>query len=178
MWGEKLKLVIRRAAAVSATFCIAEPTLALSKQKPDWEWAYPSPYDTGVEVDRFSDTSHFLCNKPIWDLKGLVDDWLETEHESWPWIWTQPNPTGPHHCFIGASSSVLPRAREIMKADPSCNITCICATSDLEEFAPIESYYQAGCAVIEIPVRQFDTTNRILLLDDERIVCFDHAYVS
>ena len=117
----------------------------------------------------------------VWDLKGLVDEWLEStdEAESWPWLWCQPNPNGPHHLFIGASRDVLVRAQEIMKKDARCNITCIVNSSaELEQFAPLSSYYKAGCAVIEVPVRQFDVRNKILMLEDERILCFDHAYVA
>jgi hypothetical protein len=144
----------------------------------DVPWAYPSPYDKGQEPGRFVDVKNFQHTQTVWNLKGLVDKWIRSDgEESWPWVWTQPNPSGPHHVFVGASASVLPSCKEIMK-NTANNITCVASVSDLEQFAPIEKYYEAGCAVIEIPVQQVDVTHKIMMLEDERIVCFDHAYIQ
>jgi hypothetical protein len=65
----------------------------------------------------------------------------------------------------------------LYRESPANNITVVVPrASDLEQFAPLQSYYDAGCAVIEgVYVTQHDAQDKVLLLSDERIVCYDEA---
>ena len=126
--------------AASAEFAAAAPPAdSAALPKPQWprdsreEWAYPSPYHAADAVghagphdfaplpeDRFRDRS------TKWRLKALVEHWQTLEgEESWPWVWTQPNPNGPHHVFVGADDSLLDRCKAVAAACPRNNITII-----------------------------------------------------
>ena len=99
------------------------------------------------------------------------------EEECWPWVWCQPNPNGPHHVFVGVDETLLERCRAVMAASPRNNITVIVRDeASLRQHAPLEHYFQAGAAVIEGEVAQFDAPDRVLMMADERIICFDKCY--
>ena len=99
------------------------------------------------------------------------------EEECWPWVWCQPNPNGPHHVFVGVDETLLERCRAVTAASPRNNITVIIRDeASLRQHAPLEHYFQAGAAVIEGEVAQFDAPDRVLMMADERIICFDKCY--
>ena len=150
-------------------------------------WAYPSPYDDADEFghagpDAFvPDTGRrFLAqNRKTWRLRALVEYWQTLEDEEcWPWVWCQPNPNGPHHVFVGADETLLDRCRSITEASPRNNITIIVSDENcLKRHAPLDLHFKAGAAVIEGRVEQFDVPDRVLMLDDERIICFDKCHI-
>jgi hypothetical protein len=161
--------------------------------KPQWpedsreKWAYPSPYHVadatvghvgpGAFVALPED--RFLDPRKSWRLKALVDHWQTLEDsESWPWVWCQHNPNGPHHVFVGVDDTLLDRCKAITAASPRNNITVIVSSKEaLSQHAPLSDYFGAGAAVIEGDVAQFDATDRVLMMGDERIICFDKCCV-
>jgi hypothetical protein len=46
------------------------------------------------------DLDIYLTSVKKVDLKFLIRAYQEGL-DVWPWIWTQPNETGPHHVFVG-----------------------------------------------------------------------------
>ena len=185
---------------VAAAVALSRPTNSqqdapVSRQQnlPVWpkdsreEWAYPSPYhatDTEGHVGPDAFVPHlerrFLDHsKKYWRLKALVDYWQTLEEEEcWPWVWCQPNPMGPHHVFVGADETLLERCRSVTAASPRNNITIIVPKEEcLQRHAPLDQYFKVGAAVIEGEVAQFDAPDRVLMMTDERIVCFDKCYL-
>jgi hypothetical protein len=150
------------------------------RKKHDIQWAHPHPYDTAVPKERFVDVERYRHNKELWDLKGLVDLWVERDgQESWPWVWCWHNPVGPHHVFIGVSPHTLELTRKISNEHRNNNLTIIVnSMKDFEGYGKVEDYYKNRCAVIESPVAQMDTKDKVLMLEDERIICFDRAYIA
>ena len=146
------------------------------------EWAYPHPYDSSIDKGRFLDSSgsKYRESAERWNLNELVKLWEETEgEETWPWVWCLRNPVGPHHIFIGVSKDSLGLARMICEKDVNNNLTVIVnSIKEIEEFAPVSEFHKCRCGVIECPVQQTDTEHRMVMLKDERIICFDHAYIS
>lgn len=146
------------------------------------EWAYPHPYDSSIEKSRFLDSSGTKYRESVdqWKLNELVKLWEETEgEETWPWIWCLRNPVGPHHVFVGVSQQTLGLASKICGEDRNNNLTIVVKSlADIEAFAPVGEFYKCRCGVIECPVQQTDVENKMIMLKDERIICFDHAYIS
>ena len=87
---------------------------------------------------------------------------------------------GPHHVFLGVSPQTLAQARAIAEADVNNNLTLV--VGSLSELATQgvtpEELYAQRCAVIEGTMEQMDAENKILMLADERIICFTFAYLS
>ena len=78
---------------------------------------------------------------------------------------------------MGVDETLLERCRAVTAASPRNNITVIVRDEALlRQHAPLEHYFQAGAAVIEGEVAQFDAPDRVLMMADERIICFDKCY--
>ena len=152
------------------------------EEETEPEWAYPHPYDSSIDKKRFLDStdSKYKEHGERWNLLELVKLWEETDgEETWPWVWCLRNPVGPHHLFIGVSENTLELARKICDSDRNNNLTIIVnSIEEIEKYAPVRDFYNCRCGVIECPVQQADTENKMLMLKDERIICFDHAYIS
>jgi hypothetical protein len=79
---------------------------------------------------------------------------------------------------VGADETLLQRAREIMKQSPRNNLTVIVVNeAELRKHAPLRQFFEAGCAVIEGEVVQLEAKDRVLMLADERIICFEKCYL-
>ena len=100
--------------------------------------------------------------------------------ESWPWIWTWHNPVGPHHVFIELNEYTLSHVRRISSESERNNLTVVVKSiDDLKAFnlAP-ELLYENRCAIIEgVVLNQLDSENKIIMLNDERIICYDYLYL-
>lgn len=159
-----------------------ESSESKAKVKEEPEWAYPSPYDNDQPVDRFVDISQYIHHKQEFDLANLVKLWeKQTGEESWPWVWTWHNSVGPHHVFIGLSEDTLRQLRYLAKEKVNNNMTLVVkSVKDIDDFpdVDIKEIWAARCAVIESDVRQLDTQSKMLMLEDERIICYDKAYLS
>ena len=100
----------------------------------------------------------------------------ETKDETWPWVWTWRNPNGPHQVFVGVGDDTLATARAFCSASDRHNLTLVISSieDDLvsKGLRPAD-FYQCRCAIIEGEVEQIDAGAKMLMLRDERILCFD-----
>jgi hypothetical protein len=172
-------------AALGSSVCAAldadtEKTARPAASRPA-QWAHPSPYDVDVPAARFSDVSDLWRTRLEWDLPELMARWQAAgSAESWPWVWCQRNPTGPHHVFVGVGVGTLDQIRAVAAASPANNITIVLSDSgDLSRAGVSEAQLHAlGCAVIYEPIAQIDVASKLLMLRDERIIAFDCAYLG
>jgi len=134
------------------------------------EWKFPNRSDFDMYIDN-----------PTRD--DLIK--LYTAHqrgkEVWPWIWTQPNTNGPHHVFVGPISiEHLKQIKALKDTIPNCNLLVITTEESLKSLPEgEESLYQYECGlVIDTPVKLLDSENKILMLEDERVVNYTKLYRS
>ena len=160
------------ACSVTGTCCTV--VLASNEEKNTVKWAYPSPYDE--EERRFVDANAYRSKQYVWDLNGLLKRWQASEEEeTWPWVWTQRNPNGPHFVFVGVDSRTLNACEAACEASENHNLTLVVRSlEDLEEkgYDPAD-FYAHRCAIIESRPSQIDFDHKILMLEDERIMCYD-----
>lgn len=144
------------------------------------EWAYPHPYETDAEPERFVKPVYFRKVKKEWDLIGILRHWQQSEDETWPWVWCQPNPNGPHAVFIGIDKSTLCTCESLSAASPQQNLTLVVEDFNEIREAGLEAseFYRNRCAIIKSKPKQIDLQHRILMLEDERIVCYDSLHFA
>lgn len=97
----------------------------------------------------------------------------------WPWIWTQPNDNGPHHVIVGSVSiDVLERIKRIKETIPNVNLLVITDRESVQSLPEgEESLYRYECGlVLDTPVTLSDHKNKILMLEDERVVNYTKLY--
>ena len=155
---------------------------------------FPSPYHDPDHYDATKRNIEWeLLSEPhrslrvVWNLRGLLKQWHESDDdETWPWVWCQHNPDGLHHVFVNVGADTLIRIRAIAKSDDAkhgCgmrNVTVIAESREaIEKYCSLQDLYDARCAVVvgQAPL-QIDTGAKILMLEDERIVCFDELVVA
>lgn len=152
---------------------------AVKENNSPIEWAYPHPYDNNIDQKRFLDVSKYKYSAELWDLPSLVTLWENDTNESWPWVWCWKNQNGPHTVFIGVNEETLKLVERVCAIDNRQNLTLIVNdVTDIEKHASIHEFYKNRCAVIAGSVRQIDVNSKVLMLYDERIICFDAAYIS
>lgn len=157
--------------------------LSLHRAAAEPDWAHPSPYDAAAVTGRFANVARFSSLQRQWDLPGLVSFWKAEPHqETWPWLWCQRNPTGPHHVFIGFNKGTLAMMQQVSRSSSSNNLTLILHPGEpdpLRQNGVSEAQvHQTRCAIVRVPVAQFDVHARTLMLDDERIIEFDEAHMA
>ena len=143
------------------------------------DWAYPHPYSKGSK-DRFVDAEKYLLKTTVWDLKKIVDRWDETDDgETWPWVWCWHNPNGPRHIFVGVDETTISKAQNIAK-NPQNNLTLVIQSEqELEPFGyNLSDFHNERFAVHLSKPKQMDFDNKILMLEDERILCYDRLYIT
>ena len=186
-------------AAASSSSAAAQPAAssaeaALSAPSPaPPEWAHPSPYDADAAAasssssssaaggGRFASSAHLRTLRMQWDLPRLVAQWQASDNEeTWPWVWCQHNPTGPHHVFVGLGAGTLAQIRGVSAADASNNITVVIRDDgELARRGLSEAQLHAlRCAVVRERVAQIDAESKLLMLRDERVIAYDAAYFA
>ena len=144
------------------------------------KWAFPHPYGNDTDTNRFVDAKQFRLKKTVWNLKGIVDRWSsEDDDETWPWVWCVHNENGPNHVFIGVDESTLLRGKALAK-NAQNNLTLVIKDiQDLEKYGyTVSDFYHQRFAVHISNPKEMDFQNKILMLEDERIVCYDRLYIS
>ena len=151
------------------------------------EWAYPSPYHAGVDRHRFRQEGRFTRLRREWDLAALLSVWTESDgEETWPWVWTWRNENGPHHVFVGVDAQTLDQCRRVAAASPQNNLTLVLPRGHpllLAERAgsheggdkhgvSLADFYACRCAVVESRPAQIDFAEKVLMLEDERMICY------
>ena len=187
-------------AAASSSSAAAQPAASSAEAAPSApapappEWAHPSPYDADAAAassssssssaaggGRFASSAHLRTLRVQWDLPRLVAQWQASDNEeTWPWVWCQHNPTGPHHVFVGLGEGTLAQIRGVSAADASNNITVVIRDdSELARRGLSEAQLHAlRCAVLRERVAQIDAESKLLMLRDERVIAYDTAYFA
>lgn len=101
--------------------------------------------------------------------------------EVWPWIWTQPNESGPHHVFLGpVTETTLEQIRQVKRQIPNVNILVVTDQTSLDRLqGGEEALYPYECGlVVDTPVELTDLTNKLIMLQDERIINYTILYAS
>jgi hypothetical protein len=100
---------------------------------------------------------------------------FQSGKQVWPWIWTQPNENGPHHVFVGVNKRVVADIRNLLR-DPNNNVLVIASPKELERLSTSDLSH---CGVVsDAKVSLMNVQQKILMLDDERVVSFDHLVIS
>ena len=113
------------------------------------------------------------------DLRPLVAQ-FQDGLEVWPWVWTWRNRDGPHHVFVGLNADTIPEIERLAKESPRNNIMIVAAPppEEMHKLAPRKFYQDCQCGVIESEVALMDVKAKIMMLDDERIICFDRCTIA
>ena len=111
------------------------------------------------------------------DLPRLVQAWHQG-FEVWPWVWTQWNEYGPHVVFVGKlNEAVLGEIATLRQNHPHNSNILVVTTPDQLQGLPDDALHMCGI-VTDATVALLNAEARILMLSDERIVCFDRLVVS
>ena len=98
--------------------------------------------------------------------------------EVWPWIWTQPNEDGPHFVFVGQlSDKVLAEIRDLLQ-DPNNNVLIIASRQQFDVVPNKKELLDHCGVVLDASITLLNQDERMLMLDDERVISFDRLTVS
>lgn len=139
-----------------------------------------------------SDFDIYLTRPTKEDLLPLLTEYTINNKNVWPWIWTWHNINGPHYVFVGTNPAINKRIEELASSSPRNNIIVITNSNNDDDDNSSSStggnkhaltkdasyYYTNRCGIIEnVTIREIDVTNKIILLSDERILCFTELYI-
>ena len=145
-----------------------------------------------------SDFDIYLTRPTKEDLLPLLTEYTINNKNVWPWIWTWHNINGPHYVFVGTNPAINKRIEELASSSPRNNIIVITnnnSNNHADDNSSSSSssstggnkhaltkdasyYYTNRCGIIEnVTIREIDVTNKIILLSDERILCFTELYI-
>lgn len=145
-----------------------------------------------------ADFDIYLTNPTKQDLLPLLNEYITNNKNVWPWIWTWHNSNGPHYIFVGTNSAINDRIVQLANESPQNNIIVITNNNDNDSNSSSSStvsgggsssnkhaltqdvsfYYTNRCGIIEnVTIQEIDITNKIILLSDERILCFTELYI-
>jgi hypothetical protein len=123
-----------------------------------------------------NDFDVYIENPVKEDLPRLLKD-FQSGKEVWPWIWCQPNENGPHHVFVGETltESVLHEIQTLLQ-NPNNNILIVTSP---EYLAIVPPKLVERCGIVtDAKVELINTGDKILMLDDERVIAFDRLVVT
>jgi hypothetical protein len=137
-----------------------------------------------------SDFDIYLTNPTKEDLLPLLNEYTVNNKNVWPWIWTWHNPNGPHYIFVGTNTAMNNRIVELANDSPRNNIIVITNNNENDGSSTgssssnhvltkdISFYYTNRCGIIDnVTIQEIDIINKIILLSDERILCFTELYI-
>jgi hypothetical protein len=144
-----------------------------------------------------SDFDIYLTHPTKDDLLPLLNEYTINNKNVWPWIWTWHNPNGPHYIFVGTNTAMNNRIVQLANDSPRNNIIVITNNnandndSDANDCSStgvsgskhvltkdVSFYYTNRCGIIEnVTIQEIDIINKIILLSDERILCFTELYI-
>jgi hypothetical protein len=170
----KVRPFLAVAAALGGIASGSTVASAADASRKKIEWAYPSPYDED-QKSRFLPTDSFRKTSTIWNLKRLLDTWEhEDGEETWPWVWAWHNKNQTQAVFVGVDKETLNECQRFAEESPQHNLTLVASPNEIcgQGLTP-EDFYMHRCAIIDSPPKQIDMENRILMLEDERLICYD-----
>lgn len=119
----------------------------------------------------------YIENPTKEDLKGLLQQFEEGK-EVWPWIWTWRNANGPHYVFVGTDSCSDEKIKQLANASVRNNILVITDNKSRLLNSDREFYYKHRCGLIEnVSIAEMDVEEKIIMLDDERVIVFDELHI-
>lgn len=119
----------------------------------------------------------YLTHPTKKDLSYLLEE-FEKGKEVWPWIWTWRNQNGPHHVFVGTSPEVDKKIEELAKASPRNNLLVLTDDKSRRLTQDPSFYYKHRCGLVEhVTIEAIDSEDKIILLSDERVLCFDTLHI-
>jgi hypothetical protein len=141
-----------------------------------------------------SDFDIYLTHPTKDDLLPLLNEYTVNNKNVWPWIWTWHNINGPHYIFVGTNTAMNNRIVQLANDSPQNNIIVITNNNDNNNdddnsntggssskhvlTKDISFYYTNRCGIIEnVTIQEIDVINKIILLSDERILCFTELYI-
>jgi hypothetical protein len=175
---------------VRASGLFASPVLVSWKQDPATQCEAPTvPPQTSTSKQQISsiqenyghnvdDFDIYLTSVKKEDLKFLFRAYQEGL-DVWPWIWTQPNESGPHHVFVGKiEERQLEEIKKLKESIFNINILVISDSESVEKLG-IDRLYELECGIVlDTQIELADLENRMIMLEDERIICFTRLYVN
>jgi hypothetical protein len=133
------------------------------------------------------DFDYYVKHPTVDDLPILLKKFDDDGLEVWPWIWTHPNEDGPHYVFLGEtiSSSVVLRIQELRKQSPQNNILIVISDDESalhraakEAGAETDIFDKCHCGIVTgVNLELLHVRNKILMLDDERVIAFDYLTI-
>lgn len=133
------------------------------------------------------DFDYYIQKPTADDLPTLLHKFDDDGLEVWPWIWTHPNDNGPHYVFIGktVTSTIVQRIQEIREESPQNNILIIISDDEstlqqaAKEAGADESVFdRCHCGIVTgANLELLNIKNKILMLDDERVITFDYLTI-
>ncbi|KAJ1471338.1 hypothetical protein T484DRAFT_1844489 [Baffinella frigidus] len=166
-------VLVAGAGVATTSYCLARPAAAAAAT------------DASTHTHSAAEQAEFdvyVKNPKVHDLRPLVAHW-QAGREVWPWVWTWRNIDGPHHVFVGANADTVVEVHRLAKADHRNNIMIVgVPAAQLAALAQSEGrvsgfWNECRCGVIESEVALMDVKAKIMMLDDERILCFDHCTI-
>lgn len=113
------------------------------------------------------------------DLPTLLRE-FQAGKEVWPWIWTQPNVDGPHDVYVLPEhamdeSSSLTAIQTFRINNPGRNVMLVIPDPAVLDSVPKELLDH--CGVVQSNIALLNHRHKILMLEDERVVCFDRLTI-
>mmetsp|Transcript_13077 Transcript_13077/g.15943 ORF Transcript_13077/g.15943 Transcript_13077/m.15943 type:complete len:180 (+) Transcript_13077:547-1086(+) len=120
----------------------------------------------------------YISKPTIKDLPILLRKFDKEGLEVWPWIWTHPNNDGPHFVFVGVNEESLLQIQRLRDESNQNNILIIASEENLKRVAMARNdpdiYERCQCGlVVDRKVELLNHEDKILMLDDQRVVAFD-----
>lgn len=114
----------------------------------------------------------YIHSPTVDDLPLLLSKFEDDGLDVWPWVWIHANENGPHHVFVGINDHVLKRLVELRTE--SCQNNLLLIVQDEKDVAGYgEILQESHCGVIVGTIELLHPRDRILMLEDERIIVFD-----
>jgi hypothetical protein len=176
---------------VRASGLLASPVFVSWKLDPATQCEAPTvpPHQTSTFKQHISsiqenygynadDFDIYLTSVKKEDLKFLFRAYQEGL-DVWPWIWTQPNETGPHHVFVGKiEEAQLEEIKKLKERVLNINILVISDSESVQKLG-VDRLYKLECGIVlDTQIELADLENRMIMLEDERIICFTRMYVN
>ena len=75
---------------------------------------------------------------------------------------------------MGVDNHTLDECQRFAEESPQHNLTLIASSDDIaKQGLAADDFYVHRCAVIDSSPKQIDMEHQILMLEDERLVCYD-----
>ena len=118
----------------------------------------------------------YVRHPRVEDLKILVERFEKGGQDVWPWVWTWRNANGPHHVYLGLTRDCVGDIERLSRENN--NVLIIASERECSRVATAEQLASWQCGVIDGKIKLLDVENKMLMLADERIICFDRLIIA